>query len=156
VVIVALATAALVAPGDLAGRAVAMAVAGGVLAAVLVDWRASAGVAVVAALIFVGFLVHRDGELTGSATGWPYTAVIGIALVLGRGGRWIRSAAADRVSLTRSADRDAARVTTAPAVPIVPTTVAEPAAAAGRIGARPSRPGRQPIGGRLVGSGHRR
>jgi hypothetical protein len=152
VVLVALGTAALFGPGDLAGRAAAMAVAVGVLAAVLVDWRASAGVAVVAALIFVGFLAHRDGDLTGSATAWPYAAVIGLALVLGCGGRWVWSAAVERVSLEPSADREPARAATAASVP----TTADPAAAGqGRIVARASR-ARQSAGGRLVGSGHRR
>ena len=92
VVIVALATAALVAPGDLAGRVAAMAVAVGVLAAVLVDWRASLGVAVAAALIFVGFLAHRDGDLTGGTSAWAYTIAIGLALVLGRAQRLLRHA----------------------------------------------------------------
>jgi hypothetical protein len=156
VVIVALVAAGLFAPGDLAGRAAAMAVAVGVLAAVLVDWRASAGVAVVAALIFVGFLAHRDGELTGSATAWPYAAAIGVTLILGRGGRWIRSAAVERVPSVLSADHEPARALAVATRPTAPTTANPAAAWRGRILARASRASRQSVGGRLVGSGHRR
>jgi len=151
--VVALGTAALVAPGDLAGRAAAMAMAVGVLAAVLVDWRASTGVTVVAALIFVGFLAHRDGDLTGSASAWPYTTAIGFALVLGRGARWIRSTAVERISLDTSTDREPARTAT---TVTAPATAGPAVGRRGRIVARASRASRQSAGGRLVGSGHRR
>jgi len=99
VVAAALVAAAVVAPGHFAPRVLIMAIAVGVVTAVLADWRACAGVAVVAALIFVGFLVHRDGDLTGSAGAWPYTLVIGLAALLGRSAR--RLHAARRVLLTR-------------------------------------------------------
>jgi hypothetical protein len=93
VVVTALAAAAFIAPDQMGARSLVMAVAVGVLAAVLTDWRACAGVAVVAAVIFVGFLAHRDGVLTGDTSAWSYTIMIGIAAVLGRGRRWMRSAA---------------------------------------------------------------
>jgi hypothetical protein len=66
-----------------------MAVVVAALAAVLVDGRAALGVAVVAALIFVGFLAHRDGVLTGGASVWPYTIIIGLGALLGRSHRLI-------------------------------------------------------------------
>ena len=93
VVVAALAAAAFMPPGHVGARLLVMAVTVGVLAAVLTDWRASAGVAVVAALIFVGFLVHRDGDLTGGTSAWPYTIMIGLAALAGRGLRWRRRAA---------------------------------------------------------------
>jgi cell division protein FtsW (lipid II flippase) len=92
-VVAALAAAAFMPPGHLGARMLVMAVTVGILAAVLTDWRACAGVAVVAALIFVGFLAHRDGVLTGDTRAWPYTIIIGVAAVLGRGRRWMRHAA---------------------------------------------------------------
>ena len=85
----ALATAGLVAPGDLGGRVAAMAVIVAVLAAVLRDARACLGVTVVAVLIFVGFLAHRYGVLTGGSA-WPYTIPIVLAAALGRGQRMLR------------------------------------------------------------------
>jgi cell division protein FtsW (lipid II flippase) len=92
VVVAALATAAVVAPAHVGARMLIMAVTVGVLAAVLTDWRACLGVAVVGALIFVGFLAHRDGVLTGSTAAWPYTIMIGLAAVLGRAVRRMRHA----------------------------------------------------------------
>jgi hypothetical protein len=93
VVVAALAAAAFMPPGHVGARSLVMAVTVGVLAATLTDWRACAGVAVLAALIFVGFLAHRDGVLTGDPSAWPYTIMIGLAAVLGRGERWRRRAA---------------------------------------------------------------
>jgi hypothetical protein len=90
VVVAALVTAAVVAPGHEFVRAVLMAVAVGAVAAVLVDRRASAGAAVVAALIFVGFLAHRDGVLTGDASAWPYAIMIGLGVLPGRIERRLR------------------------------------------------------------------
>ena len=92
VVAAALATAALFAPGELDARLLAMAATAGVLAAVLVDWRACLGVTVVGALIFVGFLAGRAGDLTSDRSAWPYTLVILLAALLGRGLRRMRLA----------------------------------------------------------------
>ena len=89
----ALATAGLIAPADLGVRAAAMAAVVAVLAAVLRDVRACLGVTAMAALIFVGFLDHRYGVLTG-ASAWRYTIPIVLAAVLGRGHRRLRRAAA--------------------------------------------------------------
>ena len=85
----ALATAGLVPPGDLNGRVAAMAAVVAVMAVVLRDVRACLGVTAVAALIFVGFLDHRYGVLTGTSA-WSYTIPIVLAAVLGRA---LRSAA---------------------------------------------------------------
>jgi hypothetical protein len=110
VVLAAFATAALVSPDHFFVRAVVTAAAVGVVAAALTDWRACAGVAVFAALLYMGFLVHRDGVLTGDPTAWPYTIMIGLAALLGRGERRMRRAegpgavetSADSRFLTRS------------------------------------------------------
>jgi hypothetical protein len=83
-----------------------MAAVVGVVAAVLTDWRACAGAAVLAALIYVGFLVHRDGVLTGDAAAWPYTIMIGLAAVLGRGARWLRRAEEPRGPVVETIGRE--------------------------------------------------
>lgn len=80
------AVALLPAPGP-AGRIVVMAIVVGLVAAVCTDWCAAAGVAAVAALVFVGFLTHRYGVLTGDPTPWSFTPLLGFAMVLGRGYR---------------------------------------------------------------------
>jgi hypothetical protein len=67
------------------GRAVVTAVTVGFIAAVCTDWRASAGVAVAAMLIFVGFLTHQYGMLTGDPAPWAFTPMIVAAALLGRG-----------------------------------------------------------------------
>jgi hypothetical protein len=104
VVAAAFLTAAAVAPGHLAVRAVLLAVTVGVVAAIVHDWRACAGVTVLAALVYVGFLVHHDGVLTGNATGWPYTVGIGFAAVVGRAERRMRRAEAAWEAATGTAD----------------------------------------------------
>ena len=80
------AVALLPAPGPF-GRLAVLAVAVGLVAAVATDWRAAAGVAAVAALVFVGFLTHRYGVLTGDPAPWSCTPLLGFATVLGRGYR---------------------------------------------------------------------
>ncbi len=94
VVAAAFGVATAVAPHDVAARAVVMAVVAGVAATLIADWRACLGVTVFAALVFVGFLAHRYGDLTGDDSAWPYTILIGFAAVLGRGQRWMRGRAA--------------------------------------------------------------
>jgi hypothetical protein len=74
------------APG-LAGRLVVTAITVGLFAAMATDWRAAAGVAVLAALVFVGFLTHRYGVLTGDPMPWSVTPLLGFAMLLGRGYR---------------------------------------------------------------------
>jgi hypothetical protein len=91
VVAVAFAAAALFGPAEQTDRAVVMAIGAGVLAAMLRDWRALAGVTVIAALVFVGFLAHQAGQLTGDPAAWRNTLIIGFAALLGRGPRWIRA-----------------------------------------------------------------
>src|SRR3954452_2097807 len=118
--VVVVATACFVAaafgPADRVARLVIMAVGVGLLAVNVREARACAGVAVVAALVFVGFLAHRDGQLTGSPAPWVSTSVIGLAALAGRGPRWIH------------------RLAGAPAA--APAT---PMALAGRPGAGPGR-----------------
>jgi hypothetical protein len=70
---------------DLAARAVTLAVVVTAAAALIEDWRAAAGVTVFAALVFVGFLDHRFGVLTGDGSAWSYTPFIVAGAVLGRG-----------------------------------------------------------------------
>jgi hypothetical protein len=92
VIAVAFTAVALFGPAQYAGRAVVMAVAAGILAAVTRDWRAWLAVTAFAALVFVGFLAHRAGQLSGDPTPWRYTLVIGFAAVLGHVRPWVRNA----------------------------------------------------------------
>ena len=86
----AFAGAALFPAGDGGARLLVMALAAGVVAATVRDWRACAGVTVFAALVYVGFLTGRDGVLTVHGSAWSYTLLIGLAALLGRGQRWMR------------------------------------------------------------------
>lgn len=87
VVAAAFAAAAAFGPREPIGRVLIMGVAAGLLAVLVREWRAVAGVAAIAALVYVGFLAHRAGQLSGDPTPWPYTLVIGLAALLGRGWR---------------------------------------------------------------------
>jgi hypothetical protein len=89
-VVVAALAAALLAPQDLAARALVVALTAGFTSVLIADWRACAGVTVFAGLVFVGFLAHRYGDLTGDASAWTYTIIIVLAALLGRGQRWMR------------------------------------------------------------------
>lgn len=81
------AAATLFHPAEPAGRALVMAVVVGVLCVLFTDWRACAGIAVIAVLVFVGFLTHQYGTLTGAPTPWSYSPVFGFAMLVGRGYR---------------------------------------------------------------------
>lgn len=83
--------AALFPAGDSGARMLVMALAAGVVAAIVRDWRACLGVTVFAALVYVGFLAGRDGELTVHGSAWAYTLLIGLAALLGRGQRRLRA-----------------------------------------------------------------
>ncbi|MFG3578737.1 hypothetical protein [Micromonospora chersina] len=87
----ALLAAAAIPPAELSGRAVVIAAAVGAYAAVVPDLRAVAAVSALAAATFVGFLVHRFGDLTGPGHAWSYAVLIGFAAVLGVGCRYLRS-----------------------------------------------------------------
>ena len=87
IVVAGFAAATLFPPGEPAGRALIMAIVVGVLCALFTAWRACAGIAVVAVLVFVGFLTHRYGTLTGAPAPWSYTPVFGFAVLVGRGYR---------------------------------------------------------------------
>jgi hypothetical protein len=76
---------------DLMARAVALALVAGVAAALIDAWWSAAGVAVFAALVFVGFLAHRYGVLTGGPSAWPDTAVIASAALAGHAARRARA-----------------------------------------------------------------
>jgi hypothetical protein len=76
---------------DMRGRLLVLALAAGVIAARTVDWRACLGSTAFAALVYVGFLAGHQGTLTGDAPAWAYTLVIGLAVLLGRGQRWMHS-----------------------------------------------------------------
>lgn len=75
---------------ELGPRLLLMALAAGVLAAIVADWRACLGVTVFAALVYVGFLAGRDGDLIAHASVWSSTLLIGLAAALGRGQRRLR------------------------------------------------------------------
>jgi hypothetical protein len=70
-------------PAETVPRLVVMALAAGAVTALTRDWRAAAGATGLAVLVFVGFLVNRDGVLTGAATGWEEAAVIPAAALAG-------------------------------------------------------------------------
>jgi hypothetical protein len=103
VVVVAGFVAAVMVPAtEPAGRVAVMAVAVGVIAAACTDWRAGAGSAVTATLVFVGFLTHRYGVLTGDPAPWSFTPTIVLATLLGRGlRRLIRASGARDHSRSR-------------------------------------------------------
>jgi len=88
----AFASAALFPAGDSGARLLVMALAAGAVAAIVRDWRACLGVTVFAALVYVGFLAGRDGELTVHGSAWAYTLLIVFAALIGRGQRWLRHA----------------------------------------------------------------
>jgi hypothetical protein len=92
VVVAAFTAAILFRPTEQVARAVIMAIGAAVLAAILRDRRSTAGITVLAALVFVGFLAHRAGQLTGDPAPWRYTIIIGVAAILGRAGRAINAA----------------------------------------------------------------
>ena len=88
VIVAAFAAAAAFGHAEQAGRVLIMAVTAGLLAAVLRDWRACTGVVTFAALVYVGFLAHRSGQLSGDPAPWPHTLVFVFAALLGRVRRW--------------------------------------------------------------------
>ncbi len=77
-------------PAEHVDRAAVMAITVAGLAVVLRDWRTSAGVTVLGALVFVGFLTHQAGVLTGDPAPWRYTLILGFAALLGRAAGLIR------------------------------------------------------------------
>ncbi len=81
--------AAVFGPRETTVRLLVMAVTVAALAAVLADWRACLAVTGLTALIYVGFLAGRDGDLLIHGTAWPDTSLIGLAAVLGRSPRWM-------------------------------------------------------------------
>jgi hypothetical protein len=85
-------SAAVFPAADAGARLLVMALAAGVVAAIVRDWRACLGVTVFAALLYVGFLAGRDGVLTVHGSAWAYTLLIGLAALLGRGQRRLRRA----------------------------------------------------------------
>jgi hypothetical protein len=121
VVVAAFTAAILFGPAEQVDRAVVMAIGAAVLAAVLRDWRSTAGITVLAALVFVGFLAHQAGQLTGDPAPWRYTLIIGVAAMVGRAGRAIRAALRHRDRawppagrlFRRRGDRSAARARSA-------------------------------------------
>jgi len=92
VVVAAFSAAILFKAAEEVDRAVVMAIGVAVLAAVMRDWRATAGITVLAALVFVGFLVHQAGQLTGNPAPWRYTLIIGAAAAFGRAARALYAA----------------------------------------------------------------
>jgi len=84
VVVAAMAAAALLDPHEPGTRALVIALAVGGCTATARRLRDAAGVALFGALVYVGFLVHRDGVLTGDASAWRYTTLVVFLAVLGR------------------------------------------------------------------------
>jgi hypothetical protein len=94
----AFAAAVMFSPGETVARLVVMSLAMAGVTALTRDWRASAGAAVLAVLVFVGFLVDRAGVLTGDPGAWVFAAVIPVAALAGwsRRLRWPRIVVAHR------------------------------------------------------------
>jgi hypothetical protein len=92
VVVAAFGAAVLFRPGEPGDRAMVVAIGVAVVAAIMRDWRATAGITVLAALTFVGFLAHRAGQLTGDPAPWRYTPIIIVAALAGRAVQVIRAA----------------------------------------------------------------
>ncbi|MEV4628230.1 hypothetical protein AB0J90_18330 [Micromonospora sp. NPDC049523] len=93
VVVAAAVVVALLVPADaLPLRVLVLAAVVGVYAAVVPDTRATLGTALIAVLVFTGFLAAGYGAL-GFRAGdiASYTALIGFATVLGLGQRWMRA-----------------------------------------------------------------
>ena len=97
----ALVAAGVFTPDERPGRVLVMAGVVGAYAAVVADLRAVAAVAALGAAVFVGFLAHRYGELTGSGDAWSQAVPIGFAAVLGTGYRHLRSIGAEARPVTR-------------------------------------------------------
>jgi hypothetical protein len=83
-------SAAMFSSGDGGARLLVMALAAGAVAAIVRDWRACLGVTVFAALVYVGFLAGRDGQLTVHGSAWAHALLIFLAALLGRCRRWMR------------------------------------------------------------------
>lgn len=84
VVVAAFTAAAFLGPQDEAARALVVGAAAAVCVAATRNRRHGAGVAAFGMLVFVGFLAHRDGDLTGDPSAWRYAALIALLAVLGR------------------------------------------------------------------------
>lgn len=87
VVVASFAAAVVFPPEEPVGRVLVMAIACGLLAAALSDWRASLANAVVAAGLFVGVLA--DGAPPAPSP-WGFTPIFVMAVLLGAGNRCLR------------------------------------------------------------------
>ena len=87
VVVAGFAAAVLFPTAEPAGRVVVMALATGVLAAFVTDWRACLGVLVTSMLVFGGVLVPGSGVNAGGPAAWSYTPLLVLATMLGVGYR---------------------------------------------------------------------
>jgi hypothetical protein len=88
------AAAVFLGPHELGARALVIAIVVGGATATVRDRRSCAGVAVFGALVYVGFLAHRDGDLTGDASAWAYTVLITVLAASGQVVRWAFTSAA--------------------------------------------------------------
>ena len=90
--VTAIAVAVFVPPADLAGRVLVTAVVTGVLAAVFSDWRARTVVAAMSVFLVVVVLGRGAEVHMAAGSPWPYTPLIGLAVLLGVGHRRITRA----------------------------------------------------------------
>lgn len=97
-VVVAFGAAALTDHGSVQ-RVLVMALAVGLGAALMSDWRYSAALGVTGYLLFVGFLVNSYGELSwqGSSALWN-VGVFSFGYLLGLGQHWLRRETAEEVA----------------------------------------------------------
>ena len=86
-VVVAGFAAAVLFPTEPVGRVLVMALATGVLAALVTDWRACLSVLVTSMLVFGGVLVPGSGVNVGGPIPWSYTPLLILATTLGIGYR---------------------------------------------------------------------
>jgi hypothetical protein len=84
-------------PTESIARLVVMAAAVLGVTAATRDWRAAAGAAALAVLVFVGFLVNRDGVLTGNEHAWADASVLPAAALAG----WTRRLPRPKVGTPR-------------------------------------------------------
>ena len=87
VVIAGFAAIVLFPPDEPPGRIVVLAVACGIVASTLTDWRSATGLILVAGFTFVVFLAGRSEGQPDPPAPVSYTPLIGLAVLLGQGYR---------------------------------------------------------------------
>ena len=92
VVIAGFAAIVLFPPDQPPGRIVVLAVACGIVAAALTDWRSATGLILAAGFVFVVFLASQPDGQPDPPAPVSYTPLIGLAVLLGQGYRSLTAA----------------------------------------------------------------